>query len=202
MNLQTKKMFISTMLTVFAVGAFVSTTIRDTSVFEGQADIVEKSLSININDFFYETTVPVAFTTGSTTGTAVTGNNTSTCEIPVSGRFGHTSGDVFDGFRLNDNTLFLRISLGTKKIVGFGGKIYTVSSRSIRLSQNTTPGTSSYVSTNSATYINIGNSGSASGSNVITDINRINISQVITGEIEIRTSGSLGFTEIIIYYTE
>jgi hypothetical protein len=203
MNLQIKKVLVSTIIMGTIAGIlFSNNNINNESIYLGVANNVEKSLSIDINDFYYQTDVPVAFTSGSTTGISLVANNTSTCEIPVSGRFGHSLGDINGGYRINDNTLFIRINLGSKKITGLGGNIYTVSSRTIRLTQNAVQGSSSYVSNNSTTYINIGNSGSASGTNIITAVNRINITQIITGEIEIRASGSIGFTEMIIYYTE
>jgi hypothetical protein len=202
MTIQTKKSLLGLMAGVVAMGIVFSVGSERASVYEGAAEAVEKTLSIDINDFYYQTTIPVAFTTGSTNGTDLTANDTSTCEIPVSGRLGHVLNDISGGYRINDTTLNIRISLGDRILKGVSGYVYTTTSRSIRLVQNTVPGTTSYVSNNASTYINIGSTGSAPTLNTPTLINRINITQNITGQIEIRASGSVGLTELILYYTE
>jgi hypothetical protein len=183
--------------------AGLGTTIANysTSVIQGEAN-VEKSINIDINDFYFGITVPTIFTTGDTNGTEVTGNNTSTCGITVTGLLGHTNGDISGGFRVNNNTLHLRISFGSKTFVGISGQVYTTTSRSLRISKNTTPGTVSYNKDVSSTYTTYSISPFASVLNTPVTFNRIDLSPSLTGEIELRASGSVGFTNLTIYYLD
>lgn len=184
--------------------AGIGTTIANysTSVIQGEAN-VEKSINIDINDFYYQTSVPTEFTSSSTNATAVTGNNTSTCGITVSGILGHTSGDINGGFRINNNTLHLRISFGSKTFTGISGFSYTTTSRVFRITTNSTPGISSYDSSNLSTYtVTSTISPVASTLNTPVGFNKIVFATTFSGEIEIRASGSIGFTNLTIYYTD
>ncbi len=183
--------------------AGIGTTIANysTSVIQGEASI-EKSINIDINDFFYGTSVNATFTTSNTSGENVTGSNISTCGITVSGRLGHSTGDISGGFRINDATLYLRFSFGSKTFTGISGFVYTTSSRSFRITTNITPGTSSYVSNNTSTYTAHSISPVASVLNTPVEFTKIVFNNTYTGEIEIRGSGSVGFTSLVLYYLE
>jgi hypothetical protein len=170
-------------------------------VIQGEA-VVEKSININIEDFYYNTTISTNFTTGSTTGTDVTGDVTSLCGFTVSGRLGHSSGDISEGFRVNNATLFLRISFGSKIFTAISGDVYTTASRSFRITTNTVAGTSSYVSATSSTYTSYSVSPTASVLNTPVSFNKITFSPTFTGEIEIRASGSTGLTNLTLYYND
>jgi endonuclease I len=150
-----------------------------------QASTPEKLLSINIEDFYYLQTIPTSFTTGSTTGTDVSGNIISTCQIPVTGRLGHVSGDLTNGFRFNESTLKFTVSMGSFYMVGLGGQVYTTTARSFRINN-----------------VNVGPSFNADTSNVAKTISRVDFASPYTGDVIIQGSGSIGFLELIIYYTE
>ena len=190
------------MTNVFLLAGIGSTIVNySTSVIQGEA-VVEKSININIKDFYYGISVSTNFTTGATSGTDVTGDVTSLCGFTVSGKLGHTSGDISEGFRINDNSLFLRISFGSKIFTAISGDIYTTSSRSFRIVKNTVEGTSSYVSGTPATYTTYSISPSASVANTPVSFNKITFSPTFTGQIEIRASGSVGFTNLTLYYND
>jgi hypothetical protein len=208
MNLQIKKLLVSSMIIGAVTGIlFTNKITNNESIYLGVANNIEKTLSIDINDFYYNTTIDTKFTTGSTNGETLTANTDSTCEIPVSGRLGHTSGDISGGFRLNatvitaNGGLHLRINLGNKKLTGISGYVYTDAVRSLRINKNSTPGVSSYT-TNSSTFTVVGTNWNSTTFNTVTFIDKVDVVGDFTGEIEIHASGSLGFTEIILHYTE
>ena len=191
------------MTNVFLLAGIGSTIANySTSVIQGEA-VVEKSININIKDFYYSTEINTNFTTGSTSGTDVTGDVTSLCGFTVSGKLGHTSGDISEGFRLNDNTLFLRISFGSKIFTAISGDVYSnISPRSFRITTNTVEGTSSYVKGTASTYTTYSISPLPSVLNTPVSFNKITFSPTFTGQIEIRGSASVGFTNLTLYYND
>ena len=202
MRLLKKQLIVFTVNITMFLGLISTITNYSTSYFEGQANIIEKSINIDINDFYYQTSVPSIFTSGQTTGTAVTGNNTSTCGITVTGSLGHTAGDINNGLRINDNTLFLRFSFGSKTFTGISGFVYTATARSFRITTNSTPGVSSYVKGNEGTYTPTSTTTPTTTLNNPVEFNKIIFATTFTGEVEIRASGSAGFTNLVIYYLD
>jgi endonuclease I len=150
------------------------------------ASPIEKVLSINIHDFYFNQEVDSKFTTGSTMGTDVIGNTISTCNIPVSGKLGHVLNDVAGGFRINDSTLNLTFDFGLFYLVGISGEVYT-SSTGRRLRVNGT---------------NIGDPIFSTITNVPQSFQRINLLNPLRGEVAIQASASIGLTEMMLYYTE
>jgi hypothetical protein len=175
---------------VLATGIVFSVGSERASVYEGAAEVVEKVVSIDLADF-NNPTLP-------TSGSNATYDSTA-CELPIRLTTGAITTDTVGFFRTNNNTRFLRINFGSKKITGFQGYITSITSTDIRLSKNTTPGTQTYVSTNPATYTVIATGVKATTANVPLLIDRVNLD--LTGEIEIRTKDSTAWSEIIFYYT-
>jgi len=179
-----------------------STMIAPTFRFFNRSPIlatpIEKSISLDVHDFYYQTEVPSIFTTGNTTGTVVEGNLVSTCDIPITGRLGHLSGDPHFGFRVNEsnpdltpNGLHLFINLGSFTLTGLSGTFYSGTTTNRRLTLD----------------------GNAIGPNISStnfpisnpqDINRIDFSTSdnISGMLLIKATGSIGIMELIIYYVE
>jgi hypothetical protein len=192
MNLQFKKLLTSTMIMLTFSGFLFSNNIVDNQrIYLGVANNIERVVSIDLADFG-NPTLP-------TNGSNATYDSTA-CELPIRLVTGATATDTVGFFRTNDNTRFLRINFGSKKITGFQGYITTTASTDIRLSINTTPGTQTYVRTNTATFTVIATGVKATTANVPLLINRVNLN--LTGEIEIRTTSSTGWSELIFYYTE
>jgi hypothetical protein len=191
MNLQIKKLLVSTMIMGAVAGILFTNNNKDTSIFQGQAANLEKIVSIDLADFG-NPTLP-------TNNTNATYDSTA-CELPIRLVTGATTTDTVGFFRTNDNTRFLRINFGSKKITGFQGYITTTASTDIRLSKNTNPGTQTYVRNNTATFTVIATGVKATTANIPLLLNRVDLD--LTGEIEIRTSASTGWKEIIFYYNE
>ncbi len=172
-----KSKFIFLLNFVLIFGLFQFTTFSSNVIAVAE----EKVLSIDIRDFYFNSSVPSAFTSGSTSGTDVTGNDVSTCQIPVFGRLGHVSGDLSEGFRINDSTLKLTLSFGGYYLVGVSGSVYTANARTLLINN-----------------VSFGSGIKSTTTNVLVTFDRINLS--LTGEITFQASGSLGFKEIIFYY--
>ena len=154
--------------------------------FTIQATVTEKQLNLSIEDFYYQQNIDIKFTTWSTNGTDVVGNLTSTCEISVTGRLGHVLNDVTGGFRVNDSTLLLAIDMESRSLTGIGGLVYTATTgRRLRVNGS-----------------NIGDPIFSSVPNEPQVFSRIDFPTSLTGVITVQGSGSLGLSELILYYTE